>query len=264
MKTALFLIDYQNDFCLPTGALSVPGAMDDIKRLCNFINKNGKKIDKIILTQDCHYPIHVGNTNMWIDKNGNKPSKANIPITLEDVRNGVWTPRYHPKIVIDYLEKLEISNGIINYAWNPHCLMGSEGAAVVNELMDSIIKWNVETLHFYDILVKGSFPFSEHFGIFKAAVEYPNQPDTQMNQDLINTLNQYDIVYTTGEAKNFCLSTSINQLLEFQNSDFLKKIVIFEDCTSNIQGGLEHIADHIWDKAKQLGVQFKNSTDITL
>ena len=37
MKTVLFIVDMQNDFCLPTGSLYVPGAEKDAERLSLLI-----------------------------------------------------------------------------------------------------------------------------------------------------------------------------------------------------------------------------------
>lgn len=38
-KNALLIIDAQYDFCNPNGSLFVPGAVEDNKRLANFILK---------------------------------------------------------------------------------------------------------------------------------------------------------------------------------------------------------------------------------
>ena len=53
MKTALLVIDVQNDFC-PAGALEVAGGNDIIP----YINKEMVKYDCIVLTQDWHPKGH--------------------------------------------------------------------------------------------------------------------------------------------------------------------------------------------------------------
>ena len=52
MKTVLLVVDMQNDFCLPSGSLYVPGAEKDVERLSRLIKEKMTVIDKIILTAD--------------------------------------------------------------------------------------------------------------------------------------------------------------------------------------------------------------------
>ena len=54
MKTVLLVVDMQNDFCLPSGSLYVPGAEKDVERLSRLIKEKMTVIDKIILTADGH------------------------------------------------------------------------------------------------------------------------------------------------------------------------------------------------------------------
>ena len=65
-KNLLIVIDMQNDFCLPDGALYVPGAEDDIQRVKNFIDRNYRMIDHIVLTQDNHQVIDISHPGMTL------------------------------------------------------------------------------------------------------------------------------------------------------------------------------------------------------
>ena len=56
-KTALIIVDMQNDFCKPNGSLAVNGSLDIIP-LINQIREN-PKFDYIVLTQDWHPQDHV-------------------------------------------------------------------------------------------------------------------------------------------------------------------------------------------------------------
>ncbi len=49
-KNALLIIDAQYDFCHPNGALYVPGAEKDMKKLNGFIGNNSQFIDHICVT----------------------------------------------------------------------------------------------------------------------------------------------------------------------------------------------------------------------
>ena len=53
MKTALLVIDVQNDFC-PAGALEVAGGNEIVP----YINKEMVKYDCVVLTQDWHPKGH--------------------------------------------------------------------------------------------------------------------------------------------------------------------------------------------------------------
>ena len=58
-KLHLMIIDPQQDFCNPDGALSVPGAEGDMKRLAEFIRKAGRKIYDIHCTLDTHHYFDI-------------------------------------------------------------------------------------------------------------------------------------------------------------------------------------------------------------
>lgn len=53
MKT-LIIVDVQNDFCNPDGALYVEGAENVPNAIINFVNKNKDSINQIIFTRDWH------------------------------------------------------------------------------------------------------------------------------------------------------------------------------------------------------------------
>ena len=59
MKTVLLVVDMQNDFCLPSGSLYVPGAEKDVERLSRLIKEKMTVIDKIILTADEHHVMDI-------------------------------------------------------------------------------------------------------------------------------------------------------------------------------------------------------------
>ena len=90
MKTALLIIDVQNDFC-PAGALEVAGGNEII----SDINKEMKKYDCVVLTQDWH---PKGHSSFAISHEGKNP--------LDVVR-------------MPYGDQV---------LWPEHCIKGSKGA----------------------------------------------------------------------------------------------------------------------------------------
>ena len=93
---SLIIVDFQNDFCLPTGSLYVPGAEEAKKGIISYMKNNSKQFNEIIYTQDWHtpqdesfaknggtWPDHClqNSTGAEIDKElDNELKKYNIPI----------------------------------------------------------------------------------------------------------------------------------------------------------------------------------------
>ena len=96
MKTALLVIDVQNDFC-PAGALQVAGGNEIILG----INQEMTKYDYIILTQDWH---PKGHSSFATSHDGGKP-----------------------------LDVIEMPYGA-QVLWPDHCVQGSHGAEFHSEL----------------------------------------------------------------------------------------------------------------------------------
>lgn len=265
-KNAFLGIDLQVDFCDPTGSLFVPGAEKDVVRIADFIRKNKNSIDYIGLTQDSHQIIDIAHPAFWQDANGNFPNPFTA-IFAKDVEEGRWTPRYLPKEALEYLHTLEAQGEFINVVWPEHCVIGTSGWAIQKDVMDSVIEW-ARLGKFHQIIQKGQFPLTEHFGAFRANVEFPGQPSTQLNHALIQTLEKYDVIYFAGEAKSHCVANTLKQALQFP--DLAKKFVILEDCMSDVPGGptanltFADIAQPIYDEAVKLGLRFEKSTNIQL
>lgn len=263
-KNALLIIDPQNSFCNPgdangngRGSLYVEGAEKDMQRLAGWIDKHQKQIDFIGITLDMHQPNDIAHPSFWQDKAGKFPPPFTT-ITSKEVEDGVWTPRFDPNTCLKYLKDLEAQGEYPHVIWPAHCVIGSEGAAVYEPLIQSVIKWT-EQGKFYQTVAKGTFPFTEHFGAFHAQIPDANRPETQLNHGLIKTLEQYQNVYLGGEAKSHCVANSLKQVLN-QAPSLASKFIVLEDAMSNVTG-FETLADPIYDKAKKMGVRFSNTTE---
>lgn len=259
-KNALLIIDGQFDFCDPSGALYVTGAEQDMVRLGQFIEKNSKSIDFIGLTLDSHQIIDISHPSFWVDKDGSYPPPFTV-ITNDDVLTGKWAPRFAPNEAIKYVEALEKEGQFPHVIWPEHCIIGSKGASFVDSIMTPINKWCKTNASFYQVVAKGTYPLTEHFGAFKANIPIQGRPETQLNMGLIKTLEEFETIYFAGEAMSHCVANTLKQAMEFP--DLAKKFVILTDCMSNVVG-FEHIADTIYADAKSLGIKFETSTNITL
>jgi nicotinamidase/pyrazinamidase len=257
---AMLIIDAQYDFCNPKGALYVQGANTDMNRLSAWIKRNKKQIDHISVTMDSHPFNDISHPSFWQDKNGNFPGPF-TPITASEIKEGKWSPRFSPKEAIGYVESLEKQGEFGHFIWPAHCLTGSRGASIDDILMEALIEWTAEG-NDYQVVSKGTYPLSEHFGIFRANVPVAGVPETQLNKGLINTLEKYQHVYLVGEAKSHCVANSLKQAME-EAPALARKFVILEDCMSDVTG-LGFLGDPIYAKAREMGIRFAKSTEATL
>ncbi|SDC58692.1 isochorismatase family protein [Williamwhitmania taraxaci] len=259
MKTALFIIDMQNDFCKPTGSLYIPGAEHDVARLSTFIDTNSGLLNAIILTQDNHQVMDIAHPGFWRNGKGEFPAPF-TGITYADIVSGVWIPRFEKELVLQYLNALDVQGEFPHTIWPEHCLMGSEGAAIVPEIMNAVNQWASQG-RFYQLVVKGTNPFTEHFGALRSNVPIDGAPETQLNVELVMKLKTFDRILVAGEAKSHCVANTIKQL--FAYPDLMKRLVILNDCMSNVPG-FEQIADPIYQRALAMGAVITNSTNINL
>lgn len=254
MKNVLLIIDPQNDFCKPGAPLYVNGAENDIQRIIDFIKAN--ELSHIVVSMDMHQPFSVFHPSFWENADGEMPSEF-MKITAQDVKDGVWTPLAAPITTLSYLESLEKSGEYAHTIWPEHCIAGSEGAAIVPELIAELTNWSRKGNR-YEIISKGRETLTEFYGAFRAQVPLPGIVTTDWNLEAINRLAKYDNVFIAGEAKSHCVAQTVKQLFEFP--DVRKKLIVLEDCMSNVSG-FETIADDTWNKAKSIGVKFAKSTD---
>lgn len=261
---ALLIIDPQNDFCFPgdkngegKGALYVPGADQDMIRLSWFIKSNVEKINHIIVTLDQHHYNDISHPGFWKNKNGLNPEPF-TQITLQDVLEEKWLPIYELERVKLYLEKLEKNNKFKHTIWPPHCLIGSEGAAIYRPVMDAILYWSKNENYFQPIF-KGIYPFSEHFGAFAAEVIFDDVEQTKINYELLDELGQFNAIFIAGEARSHCVASTLEQIITYTPT-LLEKIIILEDAMSDVPG-FENAANHIYQKALELGAQIKKTED---
>jgi len=262
---ALLIIDPQNDFCKPAdengqrkGALYVPNAENDMKKLSFWINVNSDKIDHIIVTLDSHFINDISHPNFWEDENSKNPAPF-TQITLKDLEENKLRPIFVPDRAHEYLKKLEEQNEYPHVIWPEHCLLGSEGAAIYKPVFDAINLWSKQG-RFFQPVIKGEYPFAEHFGAFSAQVAFDDVPDTQLNVELIDELGQFDNIYLSGEAKSHCVANTLKQLIDYAPG-LVSKLKIIEDTISDVQG-FENFAEKTFIKAINLGAKYISSAQI--
>lgn len=261
-RIELLIIDPQIDFCDPAkGALYVPNAEHDMRRLANMIRRLKDKIDDIHVTLDSHHFIHIAHPIFWKDSHGNHPPVF-TRITLPEVEEGKWTttqPGLY-KRALDYVRKLEQNGRYELTIWPPHCLIGSPGHAVFPELFDALTEWE-QRFAFVDFVTKGSNILTEHYSAVQADVPDASDPGTQINTRLIQTLEQADLVAIAGEARTHCVANTVRDIVNgFGDASYVKKLVLLTDASSDIPGFEAH-AQTFLNEMIARGMQLSTTTE---
>lgn len=255
-KNAVLGIDLQIDFVNRKGALPVKGAEKDVVRIVSFIRKNMNSIGHISMSLDSHYLIHIAHPQYWQSDEGNHPQPFTT-ISYNDVESGKWKALYHPEEAKCYLKALEEA-GKTHTIWNPHCLIGSVGQALHPSVSNVLTEWMQATGNLYEVWYKGSTSETEHYSIFKAEVPIKDKPETHFNNRLIETLNAYNRVFIVGEAADFCVANSLDDIVK-NSAELAQKVIVLEDCMSWIIKD-NPAAVAIFENARKHGVRFLKST----
>lgn len=241
-RVELLIIDPQVDFCDPKrGALYVPGAEDDMRRLAVMVRRLKDKLDDIHVTLDSHHFIHIALPIFWKDSHGNHPPVF-TRIGRADVEEGRWTPTVPSmhRRALDYVRKLEQNGRYELTVWPPHCLIGSPGHTVYPELFAALTEWE-EGFAVVDYVTKGSNILTEHYSAVQADVPDPSDASTQINTRLIHTLENADIVAIAGEARTHCLANTVRDIANsFGDDRLVSKLVLLTDASSDIPGFEAH------------------------
>lgn len=179
---------------------------------------------------------------------------------MQDIRDGKWQTSFYPQWGPHYVEELEKSGKTLTI-WPKHCIVGTEGWALEKDIADALIEWEEKTSHPYNLEFKGSNWLSEHYSIFRAEVGVPNCPETQLNQNLLNTLAKHDRVFLLGEAENVCVLNSLRDINAYA-PNLASKLVILTDCMSPI-GNFDPNTDAVFQKAVSFGAKLMKSTEVT-
>src|SRR5262249_49551666 len=83
------LVDVQNAFCLPDFELFVAGrsgtgAVDDNRRLCEFLYRNLDAITQVVPTLDTHQAVQIFHAAYLVDDQGRRPAPYTL-VSAEDV-----------------------------------------------------------------------------------------------------------------------------------------------------------------------------------
>jgi len=261
-KIALVVIDPQNSFCkvvdparqqvLHDGELCVPGALDDMTRLANFVDRLGKKLDDIHVTMDSHHQLHIAHPIWYRDADGNQPGPFTI---MREVKGAIIGSRidsggishdigeftcFSPSVyrrTLAYLKALKASGRYSHIIWPPHCLLGTPGHNIVAQLADALFKWERDNNAAIDLVTKGSNFFVEHFSAVRAEVVDPADPTSTLNTYFIDSLMDADEIVFAGEAGSHSLANTVRDIADHCNDgEVIEKCILLMDGTSPLPG----------------------------
>lgn len=286
LKIWLLLIDVQNTFCIPgfelyVGGRSGNGAVDDNRRLAEFIYRNLGRITHISATMDTHHVQQIFHPVFFVDAEGNHPTPY-TDIHPADLETGRWrfnpalaaqfgiSPEYGQEMVLHYTRTLEAKGKYALTIWPYHAMLGGIGHALVPVIEEAIFFHSLVRLDQPDFELKGEKPFTENYSVIGPEVLAGpmDEPLGVRNPKFIEQLQTFDRLYIAGQAKSHCVAWTVADLLEdIRATDpaLAQKVYLLEDCTSPVvvPGVVDHTeaANAAFDRFAQAGMHIVRSSE---
>lgn len=285
-KICLVAVDVQNTFCIPgyelyVGGRSGTGAVDDNRRLCEFIYRNLGAITEICPTMDTHHAMQIFHALYLVDERGNHPAPFTL-VSVDDIRRGVWRfnaalahslridADYGQRQLLHYADTLKKSGKYELTVWPYHAMLGGIGHALVALVEEAVFFHGIARASQPDFHVKGDNSFTEHYSVIGPEVlEGPEgKPIARKSDKFLRKLEQFDAVLIAGQAKSHCVAWTIDDLLQqvlARDRRLAEKVYLLEDCTSPvvIPGVIDYSdsADAAFRRFAEAGMHLVRSTD---
>jgi nicotinamidase-related amidase len=264
-RIALILVDMQVDFVHPNGALYVPGAVEDSKRIVEWIYQHVGDITRIYASLDSHYPIQIFSSTWWLNEAGKHPYPYTV-ITSDDVQNGTWQPIYEVDWSIQYVTALENQHKKELMIWPYHCLVGTPGHNLTPSLYEAISYHAATRQAQPQFITKGEIAKTEHYSMLEPEVKVPDHPQGTLNEAFLNDLREFDLIYVAGEAKSHCVLETVNSIMKFFKGqpEFIGKIRILLDGMSSVvhpEIDFDAMADESFSRHQKDGLTFVTTQD---
>jgi nicotinamidase-related amidase len=264
-RICLVAVDIQNTFCTPGFELFVPGAVEDSRRLCEFVYHNLAVLTQVVPTLDTHQAIQIFHAAFLVDEHGNRPDPHTL-VSAGDAARGRW--RIDPELGVDpeYLERytreLEAQGRYRLTIWPYHAMLGGIGHALVSAIEEAFFFHAIARRTAPAFEIKGFDPLTEHYSVLGPEVEGTK------NEALIRRLLSFDAVVFAGQAKSHCVAWTIDDLLrhpDAEEQELARRMYLLEDCTSPVvvPGVVDYTeeADEAVRRFVRAGMHVVRSTD---
>ena len=265
VRTILVLVDMQVDFVHCTGALSVPGAVEDTRRVIEWIFHNLSRLTTIAASLDSHVPMSIFFPTWWVGSDNQHPAPYTV-IRAADVKAGVWKPLYEPDWSVEYCEQLESLSKKELMIWPYHTLIGTPGHALTPALYEAIAYHSGARQAQPVFLEKGTIPTTEYYSILEPEVKVPDHPMGSLNVSFLDMLASYDRIYIAGEAKSHCVLETVRSIMHYfaDQPPVIDKFRILQDCMSSVAHptiDFDGLATRAFDRFTMQGLQMVKSGD---
>jgi nicotinamidase-related amidase len=284
-RLCLLAVDIQNTFCIPEFELFVAGrsgtgAVEDNRRLCEFVYRNLGTITQVFPSLDTHRAMQVFHAIWLVDEHGNHPAPYTL-VSAEDVEAGRWRMNtavaealgidvaYAERHLAHYTRRLAEGGKYDLTIWPYHAMLGGIGHALVSAVEEAVFFHGVARHSQPDFQVKGDNALTEHYSMLGPEVTEGPGGDRlgQQNTELIERLLGFDAVVVAGQAKSHCMAWTIDDLLEDEDirERLAERTYLLEDCTSPVvvPGVVDYTAeaDAAFERYAAAGMHVVRSTD---
>jgi nicotinamidase-related amidase len=284
VRLCLLAVDVQNTFCIPGFELFVAGrsgsgAVDDSRRLCEWIYRNLGSITRILPSLDTHHAMQVFHAIWLVDEQGNHPAPYTL-VSADDVASGRWRLNasvaealgfdvdYAERHLAHYTRRLAEGGKYDLTIWPYHAMLGGIGHALVSAVEEAIFFHGIARHSRPEFHVKGDNPLTEHYSMLGPEVTEGPDGDrlAEKDSDLIATLLGFDAVVVAGQAKSHCVAWTIDDLLAGDDLRGLaERTYLLEDCTSPVvvPGVVDYTdeADAAFERYEAAGMHVVRSTE---
>src|ERR671930_1545309 len=209
-RLCLLAVDVQNTFCITCFELFVAGrsgtgAVDDNRRLCEFVYRNLGEITQILPSLDTHHAMQVFHAIWLVDEQGNHPAPYTL-VSAEDVAAGRWRVNsvvaealeldvdYAEHHLAHYTSRLAEGGKYDLTIWPYHAMLGGIGHALVSAVEEAVVFLGLARYSNPEFQVKGDNPLTEHYSMLGPEVTEGPDGDslTAKNVKLVEKLHHFD------------------------------------------------------------------------